>query len=384
MAKHNAANARIKREYFTYLKEAQRRDEGSIDAVAKALARFEEANGHKDFKTFHRAQAVAFKRKLDEQTAVRTGKPLSRATINSTLSALRAFFVWLAGQPGYKSRLSYADADYFNLAEKDVRIAKAARHKAFPTLEQVHHVIATMPTGNAIELRNRALVAFALLTGARDGALASFRLKHVDLVQGRVDQDARDVRTKASKTFATWFFPVGGDALPIVQDWCHYLRTALLWGDDDPLFPPTRIGLGENGGFAPVGLRRGECWHDAGPIRTIFRNAFTAAGLPYFNPHSLRDTLVQLGEQVCTTPEQFKAWSQNLGHERVMTTLTSYGTVAPHWQAELIRGMAMTKGAAGKLTAAVDAALVAQVLVAMQNLPGDGLGLKNGDNLLTL
>ncbi len=50
MAKHNAANARIKREYFTYLKEAQRRDEGSIDAVAKALARFEEANGHKDFK----------------------------------------------------------------------------------------------------------------------------------------------------------------------------------------------------------------------------------------------------------------------------------------------------------------------------------------------
>ena len=49
MPKHNAPNARIKREYFTYLKEAQRRDESSIDAVAKALARFAEANGHKDF-----------------------------------------------------------------------------------------------------------------------------------------------------------------------------------------------------------------------------------------------------------------------------------------------------------------------------------------------
>lgn len=374
MAKHNAANARIKREYFTYLKEAQRRDEGSIDAVAKALARFEEANGHKDFKTFHRAQAVAFKHKLDKQPAVRTGKPLSRATVNSTLSALRAFFVWLAGQPGYKSRLSYADADYFNLAEKDVRIAKAARHKAFPTLEQVHHVIATMPTGNAIELRNRALIAFALLTGARDGALASFRLKHVDLVQCRVDQDARDVRTKASKTFATWFFPVGGEALPIVQDWCHYLRANLLWGDDDPLFPPTQIGLGENGGFMPIGLRRGECWQGAGPIRDIFRNAFEGAGLPYYNPHSLRDTLVQLGEQVCTTPEQFKAWSQNLGHERVMTTLTSYGTVAPHRQAELIRGMGAARGAASKLAATVDPALVAQVLAVMQNLPGNGSG----------
>src|SRR3546814_15906124 len=77
-----------------------------------------------------------------------------------------------------------------------------------------------------------SLVAFALLTGARDGALASFRLKHVDLLQGRVDQDARDVKTKASKTFATWFFPVGGKALPIVRDWCHYLRDTLLRSDE--------------------------------------------------------------------------------------------------------------------------------------------------------
>jgi len=373
MAKHNAANARIKREYFTYLKEAQRRNEGSIDAVAKAISRFEESNGHKDFKTFHKAQAVAFKNKLDKQPAVRTGKPLSKATVNSTLSALRAFFIWLAGQPGYKSHLSYLDADYFNLNEKDARIAKAARHKSFPSLEQVHHVIAAMPSGTAIELRNRALVAFALLTGARDGALASFRLKHVDLAQGRVDQDARDVKTKRSKTFATWFFPVGGDALQIVQDWCDYLRTTMLWGDDDPLFPPTQIGLGENGGFLPVGLRRGECWQGAGPIRQIFRHAFESASLPYFNPHSLRDTLVQLGEQVCTTPEQFKAWSQNLGHERVMTTLTSYGTVAPHRQAELIRGIGMVKSAAGEPASAVDPALVAQVLAAMQRLPRSGL-----------
>ena len=268
----------------------------------------------------------------------------------------------------------YTDADYFNLAEKDVRIAMAARHKAFPSFEQVHHVIAAMPTSTDIELRNRALLAFALLTGARDGALASFRLKHVDLAQSRVDQDARDVRTKASKTFATWFFPVGGDSLQIVQDWSEYLRASLLWGDEDPLFPPTQIGLSENGGFIPVGLRRGECWQGAGPIRDKFRDAFEAAGLAYFNPHSLRDTLVQLGEQVCTTPEQFKAWSQNLGHERVMTTLTNYGTVAPHRQAELIRSMRVAKSAAGGLAATVDLALVAQVLAAMQTLPGEARG----------
>ena len=344
MAKHNAANTRIKREYFDYLKEANRRDEASIDAVAKALARFEAATGGKDFKQFHREQAKAFKRKLDAETNAQTGKPLSRATVHSTLSALRAFFVWLAGQPGYKSRIGYADADYFNLSEKDVRIARASREKPVPTLEQVHHVLATMPAGTAIELRNRALVAFAILTGARDGALASLKLRHVNLAEGTVFQDAREVRTKASKSFTTWFFPVGGDAARIVTDWCQHLRTELLWSEGDPLFPKTQIGLDETGGFTATGLSR-EGWSNAGPIRTIFRDAFTAAGLPYFNPHSFRDTLVQLGERTCTTPESFKAWSQNLGHEGVLTTFTSYGQVSPQRQGELIRGAA--RSAAG-------------------------------------
>jgi len=343
MPKHNAANTRIKREYFQYLKEAKRRDEASIDAVAKALSRFEESNGHKDFGRFNRNQAVAFKRKLDEQSSVITGKPLSRATVHSTLSALKAFFIWLAGQPGFKSKIAYDDADYFNLSEKDVRVANAIRQRPVPTLDQIHHVLASMPADSDIELRNRALIAFTLLTGARDGAISSLKMKHVDLQEGVVNQDARDVRTKASKSFQTWFFPVGGNALAIFTEWCQYLRENLLWGDVDPLFPATLMSIDVSGGFAPSGLRR-DNWKSAGPIREIFKAAFEAAGLPYFNPHSFRSTLAQLGERVCTSPETFKAWSQNLGHEHVLTTFTSYGTVAPYRQAELIRNLASPIG----------------------------------------
>lgn len=344
MPKANAQNTRIKRAYFHYLKEARRRDEQSIDQVAKALARFEEATGHRDFKRFHREQAVAFKRRLDMEKNIRTGKPLARATVHSTLSALREFFIWLAGQPGYKSKISYGDADYFNLSEKDVRIAKATREKPVPTLEQVHHVLGSMPADTDIEKRNRALLAFDLLTGARGAALASLKLKHVDLEQRNVFQDAREVNTKISKTFTTWFCPVGGDAETIVAEWCAYLRKELLWSEDDPLFPKTKIGLGEEGGFQAMGLSR-EHWSGTGPIRAIYREAFTAAGLPYFNPHCFRDVLVRLGEQLCTTPEQFKAWSQNIGHERVLTTLTSYGVVPAARQADLIRGMGRSKPA---------------------------------------
>jgi hypothetical protein len=37
------------------------------------------------------------------------------------------------------------------------------------------------------------------------------------------------------------------------------------------------------------------------------------------------------------TPEEMKAWSQNLGHADVLTTFTSYGAVPAHRQGELIR-----------------------------------------------
>ena len=60
-----------------------------------------------------------------------------------------------------------------------------------------------MPAGSEIERRDRALIAFTILTGVRDGAMASLKLKHVDIEEGQVDQDARDVNTKFSKTFVT-------------------------------------------------------------------------------------------------------------------------------------------------------------------------------------
>src|SRR5262249_14921650 len=90
--------------------------------------------------------------------------------------------------------------------------------------------------------------------------------------------------------------------------------------------------------FRASGLARGH-WGNAGPIRAIFKQAFRASGLPEFNPHSFRHALALLGEGTCTTPEQFKAWRQNLGHEQVLTTSASYGAVAAHRQAEIIRSL---------------------------------------------
>ncbi len=342
MTKHNPENERIKRRYFGWLKEAKQCSEATVDATAKALSRFEEWNRHKSFQTFHHEQAVAFKRHLAEQTGQRSGEKLSKATVHATLTQLRQFFFWLADQPGYKSRIQHSDTDYFNLSSNDARIATAHTSRKVPTLEQVKRVIETMPRGNEIERRNRALVAFTLLTGARDAAIASLKLKHVDLRESCVQQDAREVKTKFSKTFTTYFFPVGDGVREIVADWVRFLREEKLWGNDDPLFPATRVALGETHRFEAAGFERAH-WSTATPIRTIFREAFERSGLPYFHPHSLRNTLVRLGQDVCKTPEEFKAWSQNLGHEQVLTTFLSYGSVATDRQGEIIRELGSTQ-----------------------------------------
>jgi len=336
MTRHNPNNERIKRRYFSYLKEAKRHSDPTVDAVAKALDRFETYTNHRDFKKFHFEQAIAFKKHLAEQRSQQTGDKLSKATLYSTLSNLKRFFQWLSEQPGYKSRLQYCNADYFNLSDKEMRVATARREQKAPTLEQIKHVISHMPKDTEIERRNRALTAFTLLTGARDSAIASMKLKHVDLSAGCVLQDAREVQTKFSKTFTTHFFPVGDEIREIVANWVGYLREEKLWGNDDPLFPSTRIEQNAERQFKAVGLER-KHWRSATRIRTVFRQAFERAGLPYFNPHSFRNTLVRLGETVCQTPEQFKAWSQNLGHEKVLTTFYSYGEVGNQRQGEIIR-----------------------------------------------
>src|SRR6266516_7198032 len=90
--------------------------EATLDAVAKAMNRFESYARFRDFKAFHIEQAKGFKASLAEQMSVRTKDRLSKATLYATLSALKRFFIWLAGQPGYKSRISYSDAEYYNLS----------------------------------------------------------------------------------------------------------------------------------------------------------------------------------------------------------------------------------------------------------------------------
>jgi integrase len=364
MRKYCPENEKKKRDYAFFLEAANGKQSGTIDAALRALERFEISTKWKPFCKFHVEQARSFRARLREETGA-SGKPLSAATIATTLKHLRDFFLWLSREPGFRKAINPNDANYFTPSEQDLRIASARQEKRVATLEEIKHVLALMPAESAIAKRNRALVAFAILTGARDGALASFRLKHVDIAAQTVFQDGREVHTKGRKTFTTVFFPVGPEPLKIVADYIDMLVDELRFDQDDPLFPATRIGHGANRNFVAEGLSR-EPWRSGAPIRRIFCASFAAAGLVYANPHTFRDTITRLGERLCRTPEEWKAWSQNFGHESEATTFVGYGQVPQHRQAEILRALA--KPRLDLLPAGLDIAALEAFLQSLKGL----------------
>jgi integrase len=337
MQKPTARNERTKRKYLTYLREARGQSEATLDQVASSIDRFAAYTKNADFANFHVEKVKAFKARLTDETSVRTGRRLSHATLYATLNTLRSFFEWLAGQPGYRQSFAFGDWDYFTPMGATASIAKAYRPSRAPTFPEIRRVVGMMPDKSEIDRRNRAVIAFLAITGARVSALASFRLVHINIERRVVFQDARTVKTKGRKSFETWFFRVGDDLENIVAEWVRLLHEK-GWSADDPLFPSTRVALNEDRQFGAEGLER-KPWASTGPIRSIIRDAFARAGLNYPNPHSFRQTIAAYGREHCKSLAAMQAWAQNLGHESMTTTFGSYGKVTPDEQARLVRGV---------------------------------------------
>lgn len=337
MKKIEPKNERLKLEYQDYLRHAEGLDHKTIDKVMTAIRQFEASTNCKPFLRFNKDQAMAFKDWMDAARNSRTGKPLSKATIGSTLRVVREFFRWVAGQKGYKAAIGRNDWVYFKQARKDARAAQASAPRAVPSVAQVERAFDAMPSASSLQKRDRALVALLMLTGARVGAVASLRLKHVDLERQHVFQDAREVNTKAANTMNTTFFPMGKHYVEALADYITHLTQDLMFGPEDALFPKSDIIRGPHG-FQVAGLSR-HPFASTGPLNEIIKGTFAAVQLPPYTPHSFRHMLALHGDKLCTTRERFKAWSQNMGHKNPLTTVSSYMPVSADAQRAIILGL---------------------------------------------
>ena len=111
-----------------------------------------------------------------------------------------------------------------------------------------------------------------------------------------------------------------------------------MFAPEDALFPKPLREL-RDGQFVFEKLSR-ETYSTSAKINSIIRKVFSMVQLPEYTPHSFRKTLALYGDSKCENLEQMKAWSLNLGHDNLVTTVSAYMPVPPQRQAELIRSLA--------------------------------------------
>ena len=262
---------------------------------------------------------------------------MAKSSALAITATQREFTLWLSQQNGFRSRVSAADAEYFNLSRRDEAEARAAPARAAPSVKQAKCALEAMPTATPRELRDKALFGLLCLTGIRISALISLRIKHVDLQDKSVTQDPREVATKFGKSMHTFFAKGFPEAEAALRVWITYLEDEALYGPDDPLFPATAISPQANTGFKATGFQR-RAGKSSEPARKIVNAAFTGVGLPAFGPHTFRQMLARHAAKNCNSVAEIVATSQNLGHTDVLTTLRSYGQIDRDRMRALITG----------------------------------------------
>ena len=258
--------------------------------------------------------------------------------IVKTLRNVQAFLKWLSLQKGYRS-LARSGIEYLNPTTAEKRLAAVVRDKLIPSIKVLSAVVKNMPFETVLQRRGRAALALAVISGIRDRAQVSLQVQHIDPIERFVNQNpATGVVTKNRKHIRTWFFPVDSELDQIVLDWHSELIHKYHFPPTDPLFPATQQCQDASLCFKVDGLSR-EFWSTAEVLRGIYRQTCEDAGLPRSKLHHIRDALSALGMQVSRTPEMFKAWSQNLGHDSMLTTMLTYGKVSDQRQAEILKGL---------------------------------------------
>lgn len=300
---------------------AGRNDPKTIDAHLIAIRDFEQFVGGKSFERITNSDAAAWRAEtIRRVSAFGEGLRISRSTARHRASHLRHFFVWLAKQVGQRHLDSVSD--YFTLPRMFRVGAELRLAKLYPTLDEAVEMLNSLPSRTLKDRRDRAIFAIAFVSGLRESALITLRMRHVDVATKRVHHDGRDLKAKNGKSFEIDWFPRTEPFQAVLLSWLNEVRGLGLYGDD-ALFPDIRAVTGQ--GIASLARVSVAPMRTAGAVDAVF--AVARKGRRHYTPHSARHTLAALGDKLCGTPEQRKAWSLNLGHASEAVTWAHYGKV---------------------------------------------------------
>lgn len=312
------ANDRI---IFAWLNYAGRYDVKTKDRHLAAIRYFETLTSGKPFCKLSILDVSKVREDLKRRSDVTALDHFSSSSIRHTVSHLMAFLNWLMKQEGFR-RLPKDLPDYLKLPKAVLAAAIPTKRKVYPTLLEAEALLNTMPSKFLVDHRARAIFALAFLGSLRADTLVSLRIKHFDIENRLILQDASKVRAKGGKSLKIRWFPIQKSFEAVVLEWANVL-VGLGFRSEDALFPAVKF----------LKHQFGSLEHSREPIPVM--SSFYAVTKAFaiacrdnkikFTPHAGKYTIGAERHVRPLTQLQRKAWSQSMGHENEQTTERYYG-----------------------------------------------------------
>ncbi len=330
----------LKRKFYEYLKAVKQFTPKTINRYENAIWLWEDFT-EKDFNSFSETMAVDFTEWLKNKRKVNSQEKISLTYVYHILRYLKLFFEWLSFQKGYR-KINPKAIEYLQLTKKEAREAIEPKKVETPSLDELKKVIETIKGDTEIEMRDKALLSLALISGARIEAIMTLPMKSFNRTEIVLHQEPHlGVHTKNSTPIITALIPFFyKEALDYFLNWYDYLLNEKKFKPENPIFPMTKVENGKNnvsyyntGKVEPVFMK------SQTSIRKIFEKRFNNAGVAYYHPHVFRHFLVKEISKHPFTEEQKKAFSQNFGHANTGTTFGNkgYGRIDSDRQIEVIK-----------------------------------------------
>jgi integrase len=320
-------NDRILHEWIKY---AGRWSVKTVDAKLAAIRQFEEFCDGQAFAKLSKDDVTRFRDHLKSRVETHDDERLSVSTVRHSASHVKSFLEWLIEQPKF-GQLDRSLPKQLTLPKRFDAAPLSTAERPVPTIDEAERMINLMSEETIKGRRDRAMVAIAFLGALRADTVTSLLVKHLQIDNRIIVQDAARSRTKNGKSLRVKFFHLPSVFAEVLEEWMEELME-LGFRPHDALFPDEKYLTNTAVG---AGSERIKAMASTHAISSTFKLASRLVE-KQFSPHSAKHCIGQLGLDLCKTPEQTKAWSQNMGHEGEDITQRYYQNIPESGVHEII------------------------------------------------
>lgn len=296
-----STNVRLYKRYFDYRK----RCGFSVKTIKKSQQAIRHLDNYLEGKSLYNVipdDFNDFRTYLSDQTY--RGKKISSNTVVNVMSQLKLFFKFIGGLSEFSDIINQELMGTWSLSPSEKQTLKnvGKKIKKFPTQDHINKAISSIDKTKAVNRRNKSLIVYCFLTGARISAAITMKIGLVDTEKRIVTQDPEQgVETKRRKLIITTIPKLNEKYFQILIKWIQELRN-VGFNDDSPLFPVALTDKKEGMLEFDISKEFTKEFLSLSTAEAIIKKLFTDAGYSDYHPHSLRDSHIHYTNEMATTP----------------------------------------------------------------------------------